>query len=98
MAIPASLSVNEPTPNGSFANIGAYGNSTQASKSPASYMLVTKPSGGETWIEGQTFNIKWRDSAINTGLVDIDLMVQNGVNITLQSNIATGRRTNGLFA
>ncbi len=51
---------NEPAPNGGYINIGAYGNTAQASKSPASYVLVTDPSGGENWPQGQTFPIQWR--------------------------------------
>ena len=41
-------------------NIGAYGNTNEASKSPTAYVLVTKPNGGEVWPQGQTFPILWR--------------------------------------
>ncbi len=51
---------NEPAPNGGYVNIGAYGNTNQASKSPTAYLLVTKPNGGEVWPQGQTFPISWR--------------------------------------
>ena len=51
---------NEPAPNGGYINLGAYGNTAQASKSPTEYVLVTKPDGGEVWPASQTFPIRWR--------------------------------------
>jgi parallel beta-helix repeat protein len=51
---------NEPLPNGSYINLGAYGNTDQASTSPAEYVLVTRPDGGEVWPADQTFPIRWR--------------------------------------
>lgn len=50
----------EPSTNGGYINIGAYGNTAQASKSPAQYVLVTRPDGGEVWPADQTFTIDWR--------------------------------------
>ena len=50
----------EPTPNGGFVNIGTYGNTVQASKSPPEYVLVTRPDGGEVWPAEQTFPVRWR--------------------------------------
>ncbi len=50
----------EPSPNGSYINIGAYGGTTQASISPAEYVLVTNPDGGEIWPHQQSFPIRWR--------------------------------------
>ncbi|HEV8292420.1 MAG TPA: right-handed parallel beta-helix repeat-containing protein, partial [Tepidisphaeraceae bacterium] len=64
---------NEPTPNGGFINLGFEGNTNQASKSPASYMLVTVPDGGEAWLASQTFPIRWR-SHNTAGTVDVELM------------------------
>jgi hypothetical protein len=51
---------NEPAPNGGYVNIGAYGSTWQASTSPAQYMLVTRPDGGEVWPAEQTFAVRWR--------------------------------------
>ena len=68
---------NEPLPNGNFVNLGAYGNTAQASLSPSQYVTVTSPSGGQVWPQGQTFNIEWRsqDSNIpNSVTVEIDLL------------------------
>jgi parallel beta-helix repeat protein len=62
---PATSYVNEPAPSGGYVNLGSDGNTDQASKSPASYLFVTKPDGGEVWPAGQTFPIGWR--SLNTG-------------------------------
>ncbi len=59
---PTTSFSNEPAPNGGYVNIGAYGNTNEASKSPQSYVLVTKPGGGEVWPQGQTFPILWRSA------------------------------------
>ncbi len=68
---------NELSPNGNFINLGAFGNTSQASKSPVQYVMVTRPDGGETWPEEQTFAIRWRShDAADT--VDIQLL-QGGV-------------------
>ncbi|MGA2498773.1 MAG: right-handed parallel beta-helix repeat-containing protein [Tepidisphaeraceae bacterium] len=60
-------------------------------------MIVTQPSGGQTWIEGQTYTITWRDANIGTGLVNIDVMTFSGGVATLQSNIITGATNNGHY-
>ena len=59
---PTSSFANEPTPNGGYIDIGAFGNTSQASLSLADYLLVTTPDGGEVWPAGQTFPIRWRSS------------------------------------
>ena len=63
----------EPSPNGNFANLGAYGGTEFASKSPSQYVLVNAPSGGEVWPAEQTFDIKWR-SHDALGMVDVELI------------------------
>ena len=89
---------NEPPPNGGYINIGAYGNTDQASKSPASYVLVTHPNGGENWIAGQTFTITWRTDHPGTGMVDVDLLHEaQGGALTLQANILTAAPNNGQY-
>jgi parallel beta-helix repeat protein len=52
----------EPAPHGGRVNIGAYGNTPQASKSPAYSLLLTSPNGGEMWSGVKT--ITW--SAVGT--------------------------------
>ncbi len=51
---------NEPAPNGNFVNLGAYGDTAQASESPPQYVLVMQPGGGHPWPEQQTFTIQFR--------------------------------------
>ena len=50
----------EPEPNGFWRNLGAYGNTAEASMSPAPprHMAVESPNGGELWRGGQL--ITWR--------------------------------------
>ncbi|NBB77971.1 MAG: LEPR-XLL domain-containing protein, partial [Verrucomicrobia bacterium] len=64
---------NEPADNGNFVNLGVYGNTDQASKSPPEYVLVTNPDGGETWIQEQDFTIRWRSHDFNG---DVDILLQ----------------------
>ncbi len=60
--------VFEPQPNGSFINLGSYGNSEQASKSPLEYVLVTRPDGGEVWPQDQSFTVRWRSDILENSL------------------------------
>jgi len=70
--------VNEPLPNGNFINLGAYGNTVQASKSPLEYVLVTSPNGGEVWPAEQSFPVKWRSELFSpTTFVDVVLERDN---------------------
>jgi autotransporter-associated beta strand protein len=64
---------NEPAPSGGFINIGAYGNTAQASKSPAAYALVTSPDGGETLPQRRSFSIRWRSESLGTGTVRLEV-------------------------
>jgi Right handed beta helix region/PKD domain/Ser-Thr-rich glycosyl-phosphatidyl-inositol-anchored membrane family len=95
---PASAFALEPAPNGGYVNLGAFGNTAQASKSPAAYVLVIKPAGGESAMAGQTLNISWRASNMGTGLVDIDLMSQSGgTGPAWQNNIVTATPNSGQY-
>jgi len=82
---------NEPAPNGGYINLGAYGNTAQASESPTSYVLVLKPVGGVTLIEQQNATITWR-SQDTTGTVNIDL--RQGDNVV---SIAAGVANSGSY-
>ncbi|MEX2171197.1 MAG: right-handed parallel beta-helix repeat-containing protein [Pirellulales bacterium] len=74
---------NEVSPNGGFINLGAYGNTVFASLSPAQYVLVTLPDGGEIWPAGQSFPIRWR-SHDSTGNVRIELLdEENAVELVI---------------
>ncbi len=61
---PESPFDNEPAENGNFINLGAYGNTEQASKSPEEYILVTRPDGGDIWPAEQTFSVRWRSESL----------------------------------
>ncbi|MEX0742315.1 MAG: right-handed parallel beta-helix repeat-containing protein, partial [Phycisphaeraceae bacterium] len=79
---------NEPTPNGGYINLGAYGNSEQASQSLDAYLLLMRPDGGESWPQEQTFTIDWRshDTASNISIELLD--DQANVVHTIADNIA----------
>ncbi|MEX0642950.1 MAG: right-handed parallel beta-helix repeat-containing protein, partial [Pirellulales bacterium] len=66
---------SEPLPNGGYINIGAYGNTSQASKSPATYLRVLTPNGGEAWPAEQMFAVRWRSNdPLEAVTVDIELL------------------------
>ena len=104
LGAPTDSYANEPTPNGGYINIGAYGNTAQASLSPTQYLIVTHPgAGGEVWPEGQTFNITWRfalapvnGSTPPAGTVEINLLQVGSSTPVL--NIASGVPNNGQFS
>jgi parallel beta-helix repeat protein len=60
----ASSFANEPGPNGGYVNIGAYGNTGQASRSPSQYVFLTHPNGGESVAQKKTYPIAWRSSGV----------------------------------
>jgi parallel beta-helix repeat protein len=64
---PADSYANEPLPNGGYVNLGAYGNSIQASLSPQHYLFITNPVAGQTAAAGQGLSVLWRDEVANTG-------------------------------
>ncbi|MEQ8494665.1 MAG: right-handed parallel beta-helix repeat-containing protein, partial [Gammaproteobacteria bacterium] len=61
---------DEPVTNGGYVNVGAYGNTAQASLSPAQYVMVLAPNGGERIHQLSTFDIRWRSDGL-AGPVDI---------------------------
>jgi hypothetical protein len=67
----------ESAPNGGFVNIGAYGNTPQASRSPAQYVLVLRPNGGDIVSQGATYDVQWRASGF-AGLVDLSWSNDSG--------------------
>ncbi|RRS02329.1 LEPR-XLL domain-containing protein, partial [Aquabacterium soli] len=62
---------NEPAPNGGYINIGAYGNTAQAGRSPGQYITVLSPNGGERIGQNSTAEIRWRSFGF-TGNVNIE--------------------------
>ena len=69
---------NEPDENGGFINIGAYGNTAQASRGEVEFVRLLVPDGGESWTVGDTFVVRWRNHAF-VGTVDINLKDRNSV-------------------
>lgn len=53
---------NEPVPNGGYVNLGAYGNTAQASLSPTDFVLVLRPTAGEALQQESTAEIRWRSA------------------------------------
>ena len=62
---PADSYAGEPSPNGGYVNLGAYGNTSQASLSPPHYLLVTNPTASVTAAAGQSLTAQWRDEVSN---------------------------------
>ena len=73
---PLSTFSQEPTPNGGFVNLGAYGNTPQASKSLDQFLTVLTPNGNEIWLQDQAFEIAWRNFPLGDpmDLVDLELI------------------------
>ena len=87
---PASAYADEPAPNGGYVDLGAYGNTAQTSRSPAQYVLVTSPDGGEVWPAKQTFPVRWRaDNFGGVNALDFD-GVDDEVRTPYHSALAVG--------
>ncbi|MFT3789351.1 MAG: Ser-Thr-rich GPI-anchored membrane family protein [Tepidisphaeraceae bacterium] len=84
---PSMPFANEPAPNSGLVNIGAFGNTAQASLSPTGFVTVTSPDGGEQWPIGQSFSIKWI-SHNTSGTVNIVLTEAGADVLTIASGIA----------
>ncbi len=93
---PGDSFVNEPAPNGNALNIGAFGNTSQASKSPTSYVNVLSPNGGEVWIANQTYPIRWNAHDLNTVGVTYTIELLQAGNPALV--LATSAVGSGLFS
>ncbi len=63
---------NEPAPDGGYVNIGAYGNTAQASLSPAQYIWVQAPAAGANVPQESDFTVRWRSFGF-TDTVDIEV-------------------------
>lgn len=61
---------NETANNGGYINLGAYGNTAEASRSPDDYLLLMLPAGGEFVLSPDTLTIEWRSGGSITA-VDI---------------------------
>ncbi|MGB8858115.1 MAG: dockerin type I domain-containing protein, partial [Ilumatobacteraceae bacterium] len=83
----------EPVNNGGYVNVGAYGNTEQASKSAAEFIIVMAPNGGELIEQLSTFDIRWHHAGGTT--VDIEYSATGiaGTFVTLAEDEAN----DGLF-
>jgi hypothetical protein len=84
----------EPQPNGGFINIGAYGGTAQASRSPSQYITVFAANGGESVPQESTYDIRWRAHGF-TGNVDIEVSADAGGSWTL---LADSELNDGSYA
>ncbi|MGK7961944.1 right-handed parallel beta-helix repeat-containing protein, partial [Crocosphaera sp.] len=51
--------------NGGYINLGVYGNTEQASKSPPQYVLITHPNEGENIPQESSYEITWRSDGFS---------------------------------
>ncbi|MBI5616868.1 MAG: right-handed parallel beta-helix repeat-containing protein, partial [Gammaproteobacteria bacterium] len=84
----------EPAPNGGYINIGAYGNTAQAGRSPAQYVTILAPNGGERLGQGSTATVSWRSSGFS-GNVNIEY---RGGGITSFTLLAGNEANDGTYA
>ena len=90
----SSSYANEPEPNGGYINLGNYGDTAQASESPAEYILVLTPEAGATVQVGTSVTITWRASLASGDTVDLAYST-NGTTFT---SIATGVAETGSYS
>ncbi|WP_083749014.1 right-handed parallel beta-helix repeat-containing protein, partial [Pelomonas sp. KK5] len=76
----------EPAPRGGYVNIGSDGNTRLASLSPAVYVRVMSPNGGETVAEGETTTVTWRSDGF-TGKVNIDISLDGTNWLSVAANV-----------
>ncbi len=86
---------NEPAPNGARINLGAYGNTVQASKSAIPYLNVLSPNGNETWLTKNSYWILWNADDLNTGSTTYRIELIKGAAIVL--TIASAAPDTGIF-
>ncbi len=84
----------EPAPNGGYINLGNYGDTAQASKSPSAYVLVLTPAAGATIQTSSTVTIKWRSFGF-AGNVSIAYSADGGATFT---SIVASVANNGSYA
>src|SRR5208337_2032213 len=81
-------------PNGGYINIGAYGDSAQAGKSPTQYITILTPTGGQRIGQGSTVTIDWRSFGF-TGNVNI---TYEGGSVSSFTTLAANVSNTGAYA
>ncbi len=75
---------NETVNNGGYINIGAYGNTAEASRSPAEYILIKRPNLGDTLFQDASFDVRWRsDGLTGNVLIEVSTNGMGGPFLTL---------------
>ena len=77
----------EPVTNGNLVNLGAYGTTTEASLSPAQFIIVLAPLENQRLFQGQTFTIQWLSFGF-TGDVAIEYSQGGGAYQTISAATA----------
>ncbi len=67
----------EPPNNGGYIDLGAYGNTSEASRSPAEYVNVLSPLGSQNWFTNRPLSIRWRSQDFQD-TVTIELLRASG--------------------
>ncbi|WP_457423984.1 right-handed parallel beta-helix repeat-containing protein [Roseateles sp. P5_E7] len=83
----------EPANNGGYVNVGAYGNTEQASKSAAEFIIVIAPNGGEVIEQQSVFDIRWN----HAGGTTVDIEVSSTGPAGTFETIAAGEANDGLY-
>jgi hypothetical protein len=73
---PATYYLEEPQPNGGRADVGAYGNTMDATTSPATMVQLLTPNGYDKLESAEAFAIQWR--TYGTGTSDVVAMINAG--------------------
>ena len=83
MGDPLEYYLAEPGPNGGRGNAGAYGNTSQATASPAQIVQVLDPNGYEKLEVGDTVDINWRTSGLTP--IHTDALINSGNGGTVEN-------------
>jgi len=84
---------NEPATNGGYVNIGSYGNTAQAGRSPAQFITVLSPNGGERIGQNSQVELRWRSTGF-AGAVNIEVRGAGQADFT---RIASGEANDGSY-
>ena len=95
---PASSFSSETFENGDFANIGHYGNTSQASNSEPEFVHLVYPIGIEQIVPGRTYDIEWRShDLMPLDTVEIEL-VHDGIGGLVETTIDPAASNTGLYS
>ncbi len=88
----------EPMENGQIINLGAYGNTDQASLSPPYYIHLVYPLGREELVGGRDYLIQWRSRLPASPPADLEIELRrDDKDGPLETTIATGIADTGSY-